>query len=305
MRLRLDKYEGFLIASSFIWGTSFVAAKIGVEQMDPVFFAMLRFVIASPVLLVVAYLLTEFDLSIFRDPMIWGIGLLNAVGSVLQNVGMTHTTATNAVLLIDINVVYVAVLAAVILRERLTKFMVLGLVIGLLGIGIVATGGDTSQIMSGSFMGNILVLAAGFVWAFYIVYQKKALNKHPDILMMTSSVIVVTALTSIPMALAFSRSFAVTSEGLMATFYVALLCTGLAFLLYIAGLKGKGALASSIILLLEIVFAMIFAFLILGEAPTLATAIGGALIVLAIVFVSVQENGKNKEERLAEGSLLQ
>jgi drug/metabolite transporter (DMT)-like permease len=305
MRLRLDKYEGLLIASSFIWGTSFVASKIGVEQMDPFFFAMLRFLIASPVLLLVAYLFTEFDLSIFKDPLIWGIGVLNGVGLVLQNVGMTQTTATNAVLLVDINVVYVAVLAAVILNERLTKFMILGLVIGLLGIGIVATGGDTSQIMSGSFVGNLIVLSAGFVWAFYIVYQKKALNKHPDTLMMTSSVIVVTAITSIPLALAFSQSYAVTGEGLLATFYVALICTGVAFLLYIAGLKGKGALASSLILLLEIVFAMLFAFLILGEVPTLATAVGGALIVLAIVFVSVQENGGNKKEGPAEGSLLQ
>jgi|WetSurMetagenome_2_1015567.scaffolds.fasta_scaffold53195_2 drug/metabolite transporter (DMT)-like permease len=305
MRFRLDKYEAFLIASSFVWGTSFVASKIGVEQMDPYFFAMLRFLIASPVLLLVAYLLTEFDLSIFKDPMIWGIGILNAVGLVLQNVGMTQTTATNAVLLVDINVVYVAILAAVILKERLTRFMVLGLVIGLLGIAIVATGGDMSQIMSGSFVGNIIVLAAGFVWAFYIVYQKKALNKHPDTLMMTSTVIVVTALASIPMALAFSKSFAVTNEGLLASFYVALICTGLAFLLYIAGLKGKGALASSIILLLEIVFAMLFAYLILGEIPTVATAIGGAFIVLAIVFVSVQENGKKKKEGPVEGSLQQ
>lgn len=297
MRLRADKYEVLLITSSFIWGTSFVASKIGVGQLDPFFFAMLRFLIAAPVLLLVAYLLTDFDLKIFKDPLIWGIGVLNAVGLVMQNVGMTQTTATNAVLLVDINVIYVAVLAAVILKERLTKYTILGLVIGLMGVGIVATGGDMSQIMSGSFVGNLIVLGAGFVWAFYIVYQKKALNKHPDILMMTSSVIVVTAITSIPLALIFSKSWAITNEGIYATLYVALICTGVAFMLYIAGLKGKGALDSSIILLLEIVFAMLFAFLLLGEVPTIATAIGGFFIVLAIIFVSIQENGKKNKER--------
>ena len=297
MRLRADKYEVLLITSSFIWGTSFVASKIGVGQLDPFFFAMLRFLIAAPVLLLVAYLLTDFDLKIFKDPLIWGIGVLNAVGLVMQNVGMTQTTATNAVLLVDINVIYVAVLAAVILKERLTKYTILGLVIGLMGVGIVATGGDMSQIMSGSFVGNLIVLGAGFVWAFYIVYQKKALNQHPDILMMTSSVIVVTAITSIPLALIFSKSWAITNEGISATLYVALICTGVAFMLYIAGLKGKGALDSSIILLLEIVFAMLFAFLLLGEVPTIATAIGGFFIVLAIIFVSIQENGKKNKER--------
>lgn len=297
MRLRMDKYEAMLIASSFIWGTSFVASKIGVGEMDPYFFAMLRFLIATPVLLLVAYLLTDFDLSIFRDPLIWAIGVLNAVGLVMQNVGMTQTTVTNAVLLVDINVVYVAVLASIILKERITRLTVIGLGIGLVGVAIVATGGDLSQVMSGSFVGNLIVLGAGIVWAFYIVYQKKALNAHPDTLMMTSGVIAITALASIPMALLFSKSYAMTTDGLYTTLYVALVCTGGAFLLYIAGLRGKGALDSSIILLLEIVFAMLFAFLLLGERPDLATAVGGALIVLAIVFVSIQENGAKKNEK--------
>jgi drug/metabolite transporter (DMT)-like permease len=68
-------------------------------------------------------------------------------------------------------------------------------------------------------------------------------------------------------------------------------------MLYIAGLRGKGATDSSIILLLEIVFAMIFAYLILGEVPDILTAVGGVLIVSAIVLVSLQEsNGKRKKE---------
>jgi drug/metabolite transporter (DMT)-like permease len=297
MRFRVDKFEAFLIISSFLWGTSFVASKIGVGEVDPFLFALLRWLIAAPVLLLVAYLFTDFDLSIFKDKILWLIGLLNAVGLFLQNEGMTSTTATNAVLLVDINVVFVAILAALILKESITKFTILGLLIGLLGVFIVSTGGDLGKMTDGSLTGNLLVLAAGIVWAFYIVYQKMAVNKHPDVLMMTSSVVVTTLIASIPIALIFTESYALPTNGLMAAMYVALICTGGAFMLYIAGLRGKGATDSSIILLLEIVFAMIFAYLILGEVPDILTAVGGVLIVSAIVLVSLQEsNGKRKKE---------
>jgi drug/metabolite transporter (DMT)-like permease len=297
MRFRVDKFEAFLIISSFLWGTSFVASKIGVGEVDPFLFALLRWLIAAPVLVLVAYLFTDFDLSIFKDKILWLIGLLNAVGLFLQNEGMTSTTATNAVLLVDINVVFVAILASLILKESITKFTILGLLIGLLGVFIVSTGGDLGKMTDGSLTGNLLVLAAGIVWAFYIVYQKMAVNKHPDVLMMTSSVVVTTLIASIPIALIFTESYALPTNGLMAAMYVALICTGGAFMLYIAGLRGKGATDSSIILLLEIVFAMIFAYLILGEVPDILTAVGGVLIVSAIVLVSLQEsNGKRKKE---------
>ena len=297
MRFRVDKFEAFLILSSFLWGTSFVASKIGVGEVDPFLFALLRWLIAAPVLIFAAYLFTDFDLSIFKDKILWLVGLLNAVGLFLQNAGMTSTTATNAVLLVDINVVFVAILASLVLKESITKFTIFGLLIGLLGVFIVSTGGDFGKMTDGSLTGNLLVLAAGIVWAFYIVYQKAAVNKHPDVLMMTSSVVVTTLIASIPIALLFTQSYALSTNGLMAAMYVALICTGGAFMLYIAGLRGKGATDSSIILLLEIVFAMMFAYLILGEVPDMLTAIGGILIISAIVMVSIQDsNGKKKRE---------
>ena len=89
-----------------------------------------------------------------------------------------------------------------------------------------------------------------------------------------------------------SGSTAIDMEGLLAIIYLGVACTAGAFLFYIAGLKGKGATDSSIILFLEIVFAMIFAFILLSEIPTVFTAIGGVFIVAAILIISIQPNGK-------------
>ena len=87
MRFRVDRYEAFLLISSFIWGTSFAVSKIALEHIDPFYLALLRFIIGAELLLLVTLILRRFDLRVFKDPIIWMIGLLNAVGQFFQNFG--------------------------------------------------------------------------------------------------------------------------------------------------------------------------------------------------------------------------
>jgi drug/metabolite transporter (DMT)-like permease len=294
MRLRIDRFEAFLIISSFIWGTSFAVSKIALDHVDPFYLALIRFVIGAELLMIVALLLKRFDLSVFKDPIIWLIGLLNAAGQFLQNLGMTQTSATNTVLLVDINVVFVALIAAVVLKESLTRYTFYGLGLGLIGVMVISTGGDFKQVMNSDFMGNLIVFLGGVIWAFYIVYQKLSIVKHSDVYMTSAGAITTTAIFGVPIGLFLSGSTGIDMGGVIAVLYLGSLCTAGAFLFYIAGLKGKGATDSSIILLLEIVFAMLFAFILLSEIPTIFTAIGGLLIVIAIVTISVQPNGAKK-----------
>ncbi len=292
MRLKVDKYGQLLIFASFLWGTSFVAAKIGVTNVDPYYLGMWRWIIGAEVLLVIAFAMKTFETRIFRDPLVWGIGFLNAVGLTLQNVGLTTTTATNTVLLVDINVVFVAIISYYVLNERCNRYTVFGLILGMLGVLYVATGGDMSTLSNGSFIGNALVFSGGIVWAFYIVYQKRLVNRRTEPFMTSAAVITTAAVTSIPLALVFGKLAPLDAVGGLAILYLGVVCTGGAWLLYIMGLKGKGATDSSIILLLEIVFAMLFALIVLSEVPGWPTLIGAVLIVIAIILVHVRTNGK-------------
>ncbi len=294
MRLRVDRYEAFLVIASFIWGTSFAASKIALEHVDPFFLALTRFILGAGLLLLVAFVLGRFSLKVFKDPIIWLIGLLNAVGQFFQNVGMIHTTATNTVLLVDINVVFVALIATVVLKEALTRYTFYGLGLGLIGVIVISTGGDFDQVMDSDFVGNVLVFLAGVIWAFYIVYQKKALARNTDVYMTSAAAIATTAIFGVPIGLLLAGSTTIDMEGLWSIIYLGAACTAGAFLFYIAGLKGKGATDSSIILLLEIVFAMVFAFILISEVPTVFTAFGGLFIVAAIIVISIQPNGTKK-----------
>lgn len=293
MKAPLGRYELFLVLSGILWGTSFSAIKIALnDDTDPVLIALLRFVVGTAAILPVVYWMKRLDLKMLIYPPIIVNSFLNALSFALQNAGMATTSATNAVLLVNTNVGVVAILAAIFLAEAITPRIIAGIFLGMLGVLFISTGGDLSAIYSGTFWGNVLVLAAGWVWAFYIVLQKKILNPRADVLMVTAAIMADTMLFLVPMTLLFTTNYSIPSIGWAAVIYIGLVCTFAANLLYNAGLKGVKASVSSVILLIEVVSGMFFAILLLGEMPTAATAMGGALILVSILVISYA-NGKN------------
>jgi len=289
------RYELYIVLASFMWGTSFVSAKIGLEGVDPFLFSFLRFLVGSLLLLLIVLFTRSYEPRLFRNRIIWCIALVNALAYNLQHLGISMTTATNSALLVDINAVFVAIIAAFVLGEMINRKVVTGLVLGVTGVIIVTTGGDLSTAFSGTFMGNVLVFSSGLLWAFYIVYQKKVLMKEVNVPMITATVMVLTTLFLVPLSFPFVSDYSVTDVGMVSAIYTGLFCSGLAFILYNAGLRKVGATVSSIILLLEIVFAILFAFLLLSEVPDMPVMVGGGLIVLAIAVITVWNNDPPKD----------
>jgi uncharacterized membrane protein len=173
-------FEVPLLIAGMIWGSSFISGKIGVEHVDPVLFSFLRYGFATLSVIPIILLFKEFDRSVLLNPIIIFISVINAVAMNLQNIGMTMTTATNSVLLIDINVVYIAVLAVFLLKERMTRQVMVGLVCGIIGVVIISTNGDIGSLGGGTFLGNLFVLLAGLLWSVYVIGVRLSRRHHPD-----------------------------------------------------------------------------------------------------------------------------
>ncbi|MCS5715510.1 HVA1 family protein [Herbiconiux sp. CPCC 205716] len=72
---------------------------------------------------------------------------------------------------------------------------------------------------------------------------------------------------------------------------VVLVATAFAYLAGIIGAIRLGSRVASFVGLVEVLFAVLFAWLLLGEAPTWLQLTGGALIVAGVVFVKVEREG--------------
>lgn len=77
--------------------------------------------------------------------------------------------------------------------------------------------------------------------------------------------------------------------------YLAIVCTVIAFALYMEGLKKAKAGESSVFMLLEVVIAFLLEWIIFSTIPEMWTAIGAGMIVLAVLIISIkfQRNQEN------------
>jgi len=278
------------VGSALLWGSSFAVIKIGLGSIDPYWFAFLRFAIASLVaLLAMAALgeLREVGL-LLRSRLVLLLGLTNAVGFILQFKGQTMTSAGNAALLVNSSTIYVALASHFFLRERFGVLKILAVVIGVVGVALVTTGGRPSLDLGGNFRGNVFVLFAAFIWTAFILLDKKIVANHDvDMRALTAAMVTVTAIAALPAALVFGHgAFPRLSGGWWTVPYTSVFCTVAPFFLWSWGLRRISATTSSVLMLSEVIFALILAGIILGERLSAGAIVGSGLIIGAAVLAS-------------------
>ena len=276
-----------LLISTLIWGVSFPVIKVAVADIDPLFFVTLRFLIAALVVLIILAVLQRSVRKLVNNRILWILGITNAAGFVMEFFGLTLTTASNAALLVNVNIVFVAIFSAVMLKDRIVNRVKIGILIGLIGVFLTTTNGNILALNSGSTIGDLIIFTGGIVWAFSNIYNKRAvtdLSLSP--IEVTESMTITTAVALIPILPFSSLAFPVTTFSVSALFYISIICTIFAFFLFYRALKAITIVHAGIVMLFEIVVAVIASYLFLGEGITTAGAFGGLLIGLSILLAS-------------------
>jgi len=227
-------------------------------------------------------------LKLIRHPLVIWLGVTNAVGFIFQFKGQTMTTAVNAALIINSCTIYVAVASRFVFRERFGPAKLSGVVLGLLGVYLVTTGGRPSVALGSGLTGDLIILVAALTWTAFIVLDKRIVESlDVDVRALTGAMVTLTAVTALPVALVFGgTALPAVSADWWTVPYTAVFCTILPFFLWTWGLKSMSATTSSVVMLSEVIFALILASLILGERLTAAGLAGSTLIVVAILLAS-------------------
>jgi len=276
-----------LLVSTVIWGVSFSVIKVAVADVDPFFLITLRFLIAALIVLGIVLALRRPIKKLLNNKILWILGVTNAVGFAMEFYGLTLTTATKASLLVNINVVFMAIFAAAMLNEKVSSRAKLGILVGILGVFLTTTGGDMSTLLSGSSLGDLIIFAGGIVWAYSNIYNKRAATELGlSAMEVTESMTLITAIALLPLLPFSSFAFPISVFSVSALLYLSVACTILGFLLFYMALKTLSVVNSGVVLLFEIVVAIIVASIFLGESITPVGAIGGVLIGASILLVS-------------------
>ncbi|UCE92149.1 MAG: DMT family transporter [Methanobacteriota archaeon] len=277
--------------ASLIWGTSFPGVKWGLGYAGNDFlFLWLRFLVASAVTLSIVVAMKKFQLRLLRRPELWAVGGLNTAGFSAQYVGLNYTTASKTALLIDINVVAVAIISYFVFAERLGRRQSVGVAAGLIGVVLLTGEGGVSWSES-EFVGDITVFLAGWLWAFFIVMNKKLLTRHNAIELSTGAIVTSMVWLLLPLGLVAATGADLTIEprGWASIVYLGIFCTSIATLLWAMGLQGVSATSSATIMLLEIITAIAISIALLEESLRAVALVGASFVLVAIYLVSSGE----------------
>ena len=279
------------ITASIMWGASFPVIKIGLENVPPVLFGTLRYVIAVPLFLLLSLVLYGKKLFSIRDdiPLFIALGLVGVtMPTVLQNYGMMHTTAYMSSILQSTGPVFTVLLAAYFLKEKLTWYKTAGIIIASAGTYLAL---DIHFSSLGSSVGNALVLLSAVSYAVGGIIAKTCLNrgyKPVQILMLSSLFGTAVLIVVTPFSGNISLGFSAETWGLI--LFLAVVSTFLPYTLWYAAMEKTELSRLSFFVYLIPVFATIFSYFMIGERITWLAVLAAAIIITGITIAQTHRN---------------
>lgn len=296
INFRQNIYLG-LTSVSFLWGTSFAAAKIGMYDLLPLNLVILRFIIASSIFAGILYFMKENNKIERHDiPRFILLGFL-AITSYfyIQFTGLQHTTTINAALIIAISPICTLIFSVLLGWEKINWPSTIGIVTSFIGVASIITKGRFDGIFhSDTIIGDLLLLTNAIVWAGFTVYGKSILAKYRPFvamayihlfgtLLLLPLAFIPTGLAPTPLTVQLAH---ISGKTVTATLYLALLCSVYAYYTWYTGVERIGAIRTSVFSYFNPLFAVTAGILLMNEEISFYTALGGILVIAGVYWTN-------------------
>lgn len=285
---RARQAELSLIAVTVVWGLTFSMVKKTLESMPPFVFMSYRFALAFIVLVVVcAKRMKGIDRGTLGAGVLLGVFLYGAYS--FQTFGLQYTTAGNAGFITGLFVVFVPVLSTVILRKRPGLRSVLSVIVATVGLGLLSLQPGLKV-----NTGDLLVLACAFTYSLHIIYMDRFVQRH-DLLLLTLLQMGVVAVLQTGSALIFEDFVLPGGAYAWATIVVCgVLASAVAFFVQAWAQREISPVRTSVVLIMEPVFSVLFGIILLGETLTWRGWLGCSLMLAGMLITEIRPERKQE-----------
>jgi drug/metabolite transporter (DMT)-like permease len=271
-----------------VWGVNFPVLKAALAVMHPHVINIFRFFISAAVLGgIYAARADTWEAGFFAPLRTHArqIVMLGLLGYVIYQVsfivGVNHTTAGSAALIMAASPLWTAMISRVAGYERLGYWAWAGLVISLVGTGLVVIAGAEAAALSGSLTGNLLMLLASVLWGAYTAFNKTVVHDvSPTGATFFGIAIALPFLVGIGVPYLDTVAWPAVDLWVWgAIIFSGGLSTGLAFAIWNTAVKNVGASNTAVYSNLVPFIALLGGALFLDEPVAWIQVVGGVLII--------------------------
>lgn len=283
-----------LFMTSLIWGTAFVAQRVGMDYVKPFTFNCVRSFLAGFALLLYVWITAKTGKTrtwpkLSKDTLIGGIacGVVLFFASTCQQIGLSSTTAGKGGFITALYIVIVPVIG-LFMKKKAPRLIWFSVAMAVLGLYLLS-------IKEGLHMskGDFWILLCSFCFSAHIIvidyFSVKA-----DCAVMSCVQFFVAGLLSLPCMFLFEQPrMDYILQAWVPIVYAGIMSGGVAYTLQIFGQKDTEPSVASLIMSLESVFAALSGWLLLSETLLPKELLGCALVFAAVILAQLPDRRKN------------
>jgi len=272
-----------------VWGFSFIATKNALKEVSPVVIVFIRQILGIGFLTIVAVKKrNDFAVNVKDHKRIFILALIASVHLWIQVTGLQWTSASNTGWIIGTTPVFMAILAFIVFKEKMTTQQIIGIVISFFGLLTLISKGDFLSIDLIKNKGDALVVASSGTWAIYSIMNKKIILHYSPI-MTTLYMFLYVSIILAPFTINEQNINAVVNlsfSGWISILFLGIICSGAAYALWAQTLKEMSATQTGVFLYLEPFVTLLGAWILLNEHITVLTFLSGITIIGGVVLVN-------------------
>jgi drug/metabolite transporter (DMT)-like permease len=277
-----------LLAVTACWGSTFFLIHDLLERVPTLDFLAIRFAIASLTLILLApRALGRLTRESRRQAVV--LGCLYGGAQILQTAGLAETPASVSGFITGMYVVATPVFAALILRSRIGGMTWAAVAVAMVGLAVLTLGG-----LSVGY-GEALIFVAAMIYALHIVGLGAWSQPQQALGMSIVQLIVITVICT----LCTAPNGIVVPDQLddwLSILYMAVFAGAFAMIGQTWAQAHLPPTRAAIIMSMEPVFAAVFAVMLGGESATIRMAVGGLLVLAAMLMAELGPRGTVEAE---------
>lgn len=277
-----------MLVTVTLWGMSFISIKTAVSEVPPITLALLRFMIASTILLIITRKVeptTKLQPNDLRKMIIAGFFGITLY-FFFENTALRLTTASSAALITSIVPIVAITMDILVFKTRVSFIKCIGILIAMSGAYLAITANGQLDFSSQTFIGNLFVVGAMLSWSVYTLLNKSFQGKYSGLFLTTYQSLFGTMFL-IPLSLFEYKEWHFFSLTAFSNIlFLAIGCSALGYFLYIYALSKLDVTITTLYLNLMCIIGVLGGHFFLQETIFPAQIAGGAMIIFSIIMIN-------------------